>query len=59
MNKIKILQTCNVIWKAGEIILKIYSKKFKIYNKKDNSPVTIADFESEKIIITGLKKIFK
>ncbi len=59
MNKIKILQICNVIWKAGEIILKIYSKKFKIYNKKDNSPVTIADFESEKIIITGLKKIFK
>ena len=55
MNKIKILQICNVIWKAGEIILKIYSKKFKIYNKKDNSPVTIADFESEKIIITRKK----
>tara|TARA_B100000029_G_scaffold40169_1_gene37460 strand:- start:1098 stop:1844 length:747 start_codon:yes stop_codon:yes gene_type:complete len=58
MNKLKILQICNIIWKAGEEILKIYSKKFKIYNKKDKSPVTIADFESEKIIINGLKKIF-
>ena len=59
INKIQILKICNIVWNAGEKILNIYSKKFKIYTKKDLSPVTIADLESEKIILKGLKKIFK
>ncbi len=58
INRSQTIQVCKVAWKAGEKILDIYSKKFKIFRKKDMSPVTIADLESEKIIIKGLKKIF-
>ena len=58
INKVQTLEICKVAWKAGEITLDIYSKKFKIFRKKDLSPVTIADLESEKAIIKGLKKIF-
>ena len=58
INKFQTLEICKIAWKAGEKVLDIYSKKFKIYRKKDLSPVTIADLESEKIIIKGLKKIF-
>jgi len=58
INKVQTLKICKVAWRAGEIILDIYSKKFKIFRKKDLSPVTIADLESEKTIIKGLKKIF-
>ena len=58
INKVQTLEICKVAWRAGKIILDIYSKKFKIFRKKDLSPVTIADLESEKTIIKGLKKIF-
>ena len=58
INKSQTIEVCKVAWKAGKKILDIYSKKFKIFRKKDRSPVTIADLESEKIIIKGLKKIF-
>ena len=58
INEKKILEVCKVAWDAGEKILNIYSKKFKIFKKKDMSPVTVADLESEKTIIKGLKKIF-
>ena len=59
INKIQILKICKLARKAGEKIIDIYSKKIKVIKKKDMSPVTIADIESEKIIINGLKKIFK
>ena len=59
INKKQILEICKVSWAAGKKILKIYSKKFKIFRKKDKSPVTLADLESEKTIIKGLKEIFK
>ena len=58
INKSQTIEVCKVAWRAGKKILDIYSKKFKIFRKKDMSPVTIADLESEKIIIKGLKKIF-
>ena len=58
INKVQTLEICKVAWRAGKKILEIYSKKFKIFRKKDLSPVTIADLESEKTIIKGLKKIF-
>jgi len=58
INKDQTLKVCKIAWKAGRKILDIYSKNFKIFKKKDLSPVTIADLESEKIIIKGLKKIF-
>ena len=52
-----ILKVCKLAWIAGKEIIKIYSKEFKIFKKKDMSPVTLADLESEKIIIKGLNKI--
>ena len=58
INKSQTIEVCKVAWEAGKEILNIYSKKFKIFRKKDMSPVTIADLKSEKIIIKGLKKIF-
>ena len=58
INKDQILEICKIAWIAGKKILKIYSKKFKIFKKKDMSPVTLADLESEKIIVKGLNKIF-
>lgn len=43
---------------ASNEILKVYKKKrIKIKNKIDNSPFTEADLKSEKIILSGLKKI--
>ena len=59
LNKSQILKICKLAWIAGEKILDIYSKEFQIFKKKDMSPVTLADLESEKIIIKGLNKIFK
>ena len=35
---------------AGNTILKIYEKGFKTFTKTDNSPVTDADLQSNKII---------
>ena len=58
INKSQTIEVCKIAWRAGKKILDIYSKKFKIFKKKDMSPVTVADLDSEKTIIEGLKKIF-
>jgi len=54
--EIKLEDIINLVKKAGQEVLKIYQKKFKVYEKEDKSPVTEADFVSEKIILFGLKK---
>jgi 3'(2'), 5'-bisphosphate nucleotidase len=36
--------------KAGKEIMKVYSSDFSLKTKEDNSPITIADLESNKII---------
>tara|TARA_B100000315_G_scaffold247217_1_gene275644 strand:- start:330 stop:1079 length:750 start_codon:yes stop_codon:yes gene_type:complete len=59
IDKNKILEVCQLAWLAGKKIIKIYSKEFKIFKKKDMSPVTLADLESEQVIVNGLKRIFK
>ena len=48
INKVQTLRICKIAWKAGEKILNVYSRKFKVFRKKDLSPVTMADLESEK-----------
>ena len=40
----------NAAQEAGNTILKIYEKDFKTFTKTDNSPVTDADLQSNKII---------
>lgn len=42
--------------KAGEEILKIYHSDYEVITKEDDSPVTIADLSSNKIIQEDLKK---
>ena len=58
ITKNQIYKICKIAWEAGEKVLDIYSKKIKVYKKKDLSPVTMADLKSEEIIIRGLNKIF-
>lgn len=41
---------------AGEEIIKIYDQNFEVFTKKDNSPLTIADQNANKIIENQLQK---
>jgi len=53
------IQKINSISKrAGDEIMKIYQQDFKIEFKKDKSPLTKADIQSNKIIITNLKSLY-
>jgi 3'(2'), 5'-bisphosphate nucleotidase len=44
--------------KAGDEIMKIYQQDFDVDFKNDNSPLTKADIQSNKIIISNLKSIY-
>lgn len=49
----------NVLIEAGKAIVDIYkSEDFKAKLKSDNTPVTIADKASSRIVNSGLKKLF-
>ena len=44
---------------SGEVIMDVYnSSTFEVLLKSDDSPVTIADKKSDKVISQGLKKYF-
>ena len=54
-----ISETCRLLHEAGEAIIAIYnSDDFKTEIKSDNSPVTLADKTSSKIINAGLQKLY-
>ena len=55
--KYNIRDICNIAIDAGLKIKEYYKKENKIYLKEDNSPLTQADLESNKIIVNELKKI--
>lgn len=40
---------------AGRAIMEIYDGAFSVQSKDDNSPLTLADLESQRILIEGLK----
>lgn len=42
---------------AGEVVMKIYAGDFDVRAKADASPVTVADEESEKLILAGLARL--
>jgi 3'(2'), 5'-bisphosphate nucleotidase len=42
---------------AGAAIMKVYGAAFSVQHKDDNSPLTLADLESQRVIIEGLKRI--
>lgn len=55
----KELEICKeVVIEASKKILEIYNTDFEVFKKDDKSPITIADIEANKIIITRLKKEF-
>jgi 3'(2'), 5'-bisphosphate nucleotidase len=42
---------------AGQVVMKVYGGDFDVRAKKDATPVTVADEESEQLILTALKKL--
>jgi 3'(2'), 5'-bisphosphate nucleotidase len=46
-----------IVESAGEAIMRIYDGAFAVQRKEDNSPLTLADLESQRVIIEGLKAI--
>jgi 3'(2'), 5'-bisphosphate nucleotidase len=42
---------------AGTAIMKIYDGGFTVQHKEDDSPLTLADLESQRVILDGLKRI--
>ena len=43
--------------RAGDAILKIYDGAFAVERKDDNSPLTLADLESQRVIADGLARL--
>jgi 3'(2'), 5'-bisphosphate nucleotidase len=43
--------------RAGEAIMKVYDAGFEVQRKEDNSPLTLADLESQRIIIDALQRL--
>ena len=46
-----------IVERAGAAIMQIYDGAFAVQRKDDNSPLTLADLESQRVIIEGLKRI--
>ncbi len=46
-----------IVERASAAIMEIYDGAFAVQRKDDNSPLTLADLESQRVIIEGLKRI--
>jgi 3'(2'), 5'-bisphosphate nucleotidase len=46
-----------IVERAGTAIMQIYDGAFAVQRKDDNSPLTLADLESQWVIIEGLKRL--
>src|ERR1700685_1569392 len=46
-----------VVERASAAIMQIYDGAFAVQRKDDNSPLALADLESQRVIIEGLKRI--
>ena len=46
-----------IVERAGAAIMKVYGGAFVVEHKDDNSPLTQADLESQRIIVAGLQKV--
>lgn len=56
--KIEVQHIVSIAKKAGDAILKIYAQEFGVEKKSDNSPLTIADKNSNDIITQGLREFY-
>ena len=52
----EIKEIISLLKKAGNEVLKIYRKEYRIFQKEDKTLLTEADLISEKIILEGLRK---
>src|SRR5271168_4701815 len=46
-----------IVEQASAAIMRIYDGEFAVERKDDNSPLTLADLESHRVIIDGLKRL--
>jgi len=46
-----------IVSRAGAAIMRVYEAGFTVQRKEDNSPLTLADLESQRIIIEGLAEM--
>jgi 3'(2'), 5'-bisphosphate nucleotidase len=46
-----------IVARAGAAIMRVYDAGFTVQHKEDNSPLTLADLESQRVIIEGLGQI--
>jgi len=46
-----------IVARAGAAIMRVYDAGFTVQRKEDNSPLTLADLESQRVIIEGLTQI--
>jgi len=58
LKDIKLDKIVNIAKKAGDTIMEIYKKDFKIEYKDDKSPLTEADTKVNEIICTSLEKLY-
>jgi len=58
LEQINIIELIRILRQAGKAILEIYHQNFNVELKADLTPVTIADHNSNDIIIRGLKRYY-
>src|ERR1700692_4566645 len=46
-----------IVARAGAAIMQVYETGFTVQRKEDNSPLTLADLESQRVIIEGLARL--
>jgi 3'(2'), 5'-bisphosphate nucleotidase len=46
-----------IVARAGDAIMRVYDAGFTVQRKEDDSPLTLADLESQRVIIEGLTQI--
>jgi 3'(2'), 5'-bisphosphate nucleotidase len=46
-----------VVSRADAAIMKVYEQAFTVEHKVDDSPLTLADLESQRVIVEGLKRL--
>jgi len=58
LDKIDVSKLLPIAKDAGMAIMEIYSKPIEVEHKSDDSPLTLADRESNRIILEGLNKFY-
>jgi 3'(2'), 5'-bisphosphate nucleotidase len=46
-----------IVARAAEAIMAVYDRGFTVEHKHDDSPLTLADLESQRVIVDGLKRL--